>query len=75
MKEALKKDIKQLKQHLKKQFKKGMSWDNYGKWHIDHIKPCASFNLDDTEEQRRCFNFSNLQPLWVKDNLQKGSKI
>ena len=54
-----------------------MSWDNYGLhgWHVDHIKPCASFDLSKPIEQRKCFNFNNLQPLWAIDNLRKGSKI
>jgi len=64
--------VKILKQHLQKQFKKGMNWDNYGKWHIDHIKPCVSFDLSKPKEQRRCFNYSNLQPLWASENLSKN---
>lgn len=63
-----------LKNHLEKQFTKGMSWNNYGKWHIDHIRPCASFDLSKPEEQKKCFNYSNLQPLWAKDNLSKGAR-
>jgi hypothetical protein len=66
--------IEKLKQHLEKQFTKGMNWSNYGKWHIDHIKPCASFDLNKPEEQVRCFNYKNLQPLWAKENLRKGKK-
>lgn len=65
----------QLKKHLVSKFTDGMTWKNYGKWHIDHIAPCASFNLDSTEEQKRCFHFSNLQPLWATDNLKKSGKI
>jgi hypothetical protein len=64
-----------LKQFLQKQFKSGMSWSNYGKWHIDHIKPCASFDLSKPSEQRECFNYTNLQPLWAEDNLRKSDKI
>ena len=52
-----------------------MTWDNHGEWHIDHIKPCASFDLTDADQQRECFNYTNLQPLWAKDNLSKGAKI
>ena len=55
-----------------------MSWDNHGKgkgkWHIDHIRPCASFDLTDLEQQKECFNYSNLQPLWSEDNLIKGDR-
>ncbi|GAI33061.1 unnamed protein product, partial [marine sediment metagenome] len=60
------------KKHLEKRFVKGMSWKNYGKWHIDHIKPCATFNLSEKKEQRKCFHYSNLQPLWAKENLSKN---
>jgi len=66
--------VKQLKLHLEKHFKPGMSWNNYGKWHIDHIKPCAKFNLSVISEQRLCFHYTNLQPLWAEENLRKGSK-
>lgn len=64
--------IQTLKQYLEKSFKSGMSWDNYGKWHIDHIRPCVSFDLSKEEEQRKCFNYINLQPLWAEDNLRKN---
>jgi hypothetical protein len=66
--------IKKLKEHLQEQFTNDMSWSNYGKWHIDHIKPCASFDLSKPSEQRKCFNYTNLQPLWAKENLSKGTK-
>ena len=59
---------------LEIQFQSGMTWDNYGDWHIDHIRPCASFDLTDPEQQRQCFHYSNLQPLWAKDNLSKSDK-
>ena len=64
------------RQHIEDQFTIGMTWDNhslYG-WHIDHIKPCASFDLTDPEQQKQCFNYTNLQPLWAEDNLSKGAK-
>jgi hypothetical protein len=61
--------------HLKKHFTKGMSWKNYGEWHIDHIKPCSSFDLTDPEQQKQCFHYTNLQPLWAEDNIRKGNKI
>jgi hypothetical protein len=64
--------IENLKKHLELHFDNKMSWDNYGKWHIDHIIPCYNFDLTKPEEQRKCFNWSNLQPLWAKDNLSKN---
>jgi len=64
----------QLREHLQAQFRDGMAWNNIGKWHIDHIKPCALFDMRDENEQKKCFHYSNLQPLWAKDNLKKGAK-
>jgi len=66
--------VEELRAHLEKQFKRGMSWSNYGRWHIDHIRPCASFDLTDPEQQRICFHYSNLQPLWAEENMRKGAK-
>lgn len=65
-----------LKEHIEKQFQPGMCWENHGVrgWHIDHIKPCASFDLTDVEQQKVCFHYTNLQPLWARDNLTKGSR-
>ena len=65
-----------LKQHLELSFKDGMSWDNYGirGWHIDHIRPCASFDLSSLEQQKECFHYSNLQALWWYENLEKSDK-
>ena len=62
-----------VRQHLENQFKDGMSWGNYGLhgWHIDHIRPVSSFDLTKAEEQKRCFHYTNLQPLFAKDNLAK----
>jgi hypothetical protein len=60
--------------HLEKQFKIGMTRKNYGRWHIDHIKPCASFDLTCSKQQLKCFNYKNLQPLWASENLRKGVK-
>ena len=69
--------IRELQQHLAAQFKPGMTWANYGKygWHIDHIRPCASFDLADPEQQKACFHYTNLQPLWATDNLRKSNKL
>jgi hypothetical protein len=67
--------IDKLKKHLEKQFTKEMSWNNYGLWEIDHIRPCASFDLSKESEQKKCFHYTNLQPLWAKENRQKQGKI
>ena len=57
------------KEHFEALFTEGMCWENYGKWHIDHIRPCSSF----TEEDMHLMNqISNLQPLWAEDNLKKS---
>ena len=64
-----------LRGYLEAKFKDGMTWENHGEWHIDHIKPCASFNLLNEEEQYECFHYKNLQPLWASENLSKGDKI
>ncbi len=66
----------ELKLHLESQFSDGMTWDNYGLhgWHIDHIKPCASFDLTIDSEQKKCFHYTNLQPLWAEDNWKKGDR-
>ena len=64
-----------LMRHLAAQFKPGMSWENYGEWHIDHIRPCASFDLADALQQRECFHYTNLQPLWAEENISKGARI
>lgn len=63
-----------IKTHLESLFRPGMTWDNHGPvWHIDHIKPCAKFDLTDPEQQKACFHWTNLQPLFVKENLSKSS--
>ncbi len=64
-----------LKQHLESRFIPGMTFDNYGLWHVDHIKPCSLFDLSDPNQQRACFNYTNLQPLWAKDNFRKSDKF
>lgn len=63
------------KAHLESLFLPGMTWSNRGEWHIDHKRPCASFDLTDEEQQRLCFHYTNMQPLWKLDNLRKGTKI
>lgn len=68
--------IDELKCHLESKFQDGMSWDNYGLhgWHVDHIRPCTSFDLSKKEEQQKCFHYTNLQPLWAIDNIKKSNK-
>lgn len=68
-----------LKQYIESKFLPGMTWDNWGrgsdKWHLDHIKPLASFDLTDSIQFKQAVHYTNLQPLWEIDNLQKGSKF
>jgi hypothetical protein len=61
-----------LRFHIESKFQSGMSWDNYGEWHVDHIRPCASFDLSDREQMKQCFNWKNLQPLWATENIKKS---
>jgi hypothetical protein len=68
--------IPELKQYLESKFEPGMSWSNWSKtgWHIDHIRPLASFDLTDPEQFKQACHYTNLQPMWAKDNLSKGAK-
>ena len=76
-KELLGCDYNTLKEHIESQFTHGMTWENHGLfgWHLDHINPCSSFDLTDPEQQKKCFHYTNLQPLWAEDNLAKGDKF
>jgi Prasinovirus endonuclease VII len=69
--------IAKFRQHIESKFKPGMSWQNwnYRGWHIDHIRPCSSFDLTDEQQQRQCFHYTNTRPLWAVENMDKGSKI
>lgn len=69
--------IEELKKHLEYQFKPGMDWNNWSKdgWHIDHVKPLASFDLTDSIQFKEACHYTNLQPLWAFENLRKGDKI
>ena len=69
--------LKDLKTYLKSLFKKNMTWDNYGKWHIDHIIPQSLWKFDSYEDRefKQCWALCNLQPLWAYENLSKGGKV
>ena len=60
---------------LESKFTEGMSWENYGAWHIDHIRPLARFDLMQEAQQREAFHYTNLQPLWALDNRMKGARL
>ena len=62
------------KDYFEKLFRKGMNWENHGDWHIDHKVPCSKFDLTNPEQQKICFNYKNLQPLWAIENLKKSDK-
>lgn len=67
----------QLMAHIERQFTRGMTWENYGEWHIDHIRPKVSFGLLSSEDPafKECWAMSNLQPLWAEDNRRKSAKL
>lgn len=67
--------IEKLMIHLEAQFTNGMTCENYGEWEIDHIKPVSSFDLSKVDEIKKCFNYQNLQPLWMHDNRSKSNKL
>lgn len=60
-----------LKLHLEQQFSPGMTWENYGEWHVDHIRELFRFDLTEVEQQKQAFHFSNLRPLWAAENLRR----
>jgi hypothetical protein len=63
--------------HLEKQFTEGMTWENYGEFHVDHKLPISSFNIKEIgdEEFMRCWCLDNLQPMWGEENIRKSNKI
>jgi hypothetical protein len=65
--------LARLKKHLEKRFKPGMTWANYGQWHIDHIRPVVSFDFSSTDSDafRQCWALKNLRPLWARDNWRR----
>lgn len=70
-------DIAFLMGYLEARFLKGMTWENYGRtgWHVDHVIPCAEFDLTEPDQQRQCFHYSNLKPMWSVDNIRKGRSM
>ena len=70
--------VNEIKNYLESLWLEGMSWENHGrgkgKWHIDHIKPCDVFDMTNVDEQKKCFHYTNLQPLWQEDNVAKKNK-
>lgn len=68
--------VEQLIDHLERQFARGMSWGNYGKWHVDHIRPLSSFEYDRATDAgfKEAWALTNLRPLWARDNLSKSGR-
>lgn len=67
--------IDEFRRHIETQFTPGMSWDNYGAWHLDHIRPLISFDLTEIEQARAACHYTNYQPLWAIDNHRKFTKL
>lgn len=67
--------VDELKAHLERQFAPGMTWENYGEWHVDHVMPCALFDHTNDDEVRMCWHFSNLQPMWAVENIAKKDRV
>ena len=63
--------------HLENQFTEGMTWDNYGQWHVDHISPISLHNINEIgdDEFMKCWSLSNLQPLWADEKIRKSNKV
>jgi hypothetical protein len=75
--ETLKYSPENLIEHLESKFKDNMTWNNYGEWHVDHIKPISSFQITEIgdKEFMSCWSLENLQPLWGKENIRKSNKL
>jgi hypothetical protein len=67
--------IAAFKKYIEGKFQSGMSWDNWGKWHLDHIAPLSSFDLTDRSQFLIAAHYTNYQPLWAEDNLKKGNRV
>ena len=66
--------IESFKEYISSKFQHGMSWENWGEWHLDHVVPLISFDLTDREQFLKACHFTNYQPLWAVDNLRKGGR-
>jgi hypothetical protein len=66
--------VEELRSYLESKFQPGMTWDNYGEWHIDHVRPLSDFDLTNPVQQKEACYYLNLQPLWAIDNLKKSDK-
>jgi hypothetical protein len=75
--EILKYTPEDLISHLETKFTNGMTWDNYGEWHVDHVKPISSYIILEIgdDEFMNCWSLNNLQPLWGKENISKSNKL
>jgi hypothetical protein len=75
--EVLQYSPEELISHLENKFKDGMTWDNYGEWHVDHILPISSYSIQEIgdDEFIKCWSLSNLQPMWGEENIKKSNKI
>jgi hypothetical protein len=74
-KEILGCSLSLFKRWIENQFMDGMTWNNMSEWALDHVKPCTSFDMNDKEQVRECFNWRNTRPLWHFDNISKGNRI
>ena len=66
--------VEELKKHLESKFQPGMTWKNQGLWHIDHVRPLASFDLTERAQFLQACHYTNLQPLWAAENLKKAAR-
>ena len=67
--------ILEFKVYLEAQFQPGMTWENYGQWHLDHKYPLSKFDLTNEKELKIACHYTNIQPLWATDNIKKGNKV
>ena len=67
--------IPEFRVHIERLFKDGMSWENYGQWHLDHIRPLRSFDLTNREKFLQAAHYTNYQPLWALENMIKNGKL